>query len=425
MSALAKSLSLSTFNRGNLVVVAMVLASVLALFFLPEIIDLKRAISGAPAVSSAASSGAVTKSAASEPAATIAVERREAVYRVRSTTSVSPLDEVLLLLEERNEPRASASISALRAEASRKVAEVMPSSEEPESGASDALDALSARPLTWTAIQSDGSKKALRKARAEALDLAQSLSTRNASTRYALFNFASGIGFALDPKAAKVMKPEEAVGYLERLDRAVSHSMSRESVDRLDYLAWANISLGPVFQATRLGRRELPTAPPFDPELTISSLHVLHTLPDDPERRRQEEVNVHLTGFVRGKDARVVKLIDQNGRVRRRIKLRKAKSDTDYRFFKSSRIDGRQTWTIVVEGEGDQIYSKVYRFYDRALPFGWGRLSDVRANGYQVPFRNVRATAREFNPSLVDPRLDAHFHVGGMELRTASGFQTF
>jgi len=409
-------MSLSTFNRGNVVVVGVVLVSVLALFFLPEIIDLKRAISGA---------NAPKKIAEQEVRPARVVERREDVHRVRSVRAPSPLDEVLLLLDQRNEPRASASLSALRAEPSRDRAEVVPDADNADSGASEALDALSARPLTWTAIQSDGSKKALRKARGQALELAQSLSTRNAATRYALFNFASGIGLTLDPKASKVMKPEEAVGYLERLDRSVSRSMSREAVDRLDYLTWANISLGPVFQATRLGRRELPTAPAFDPELTISSLYVLHTRPDDAKRRKQEEVNVFLTGYVRGKDARVVKLIDQNGRVRRKIKLRKAKSDTDYRFFKSSRIDGRQTWTIVVQGVGDQLYSKVYRFYDRALPFGWGRVNEVRANGYQLPFRNVLATTRDFNPNMVDPRLDAHFHIGGMELRTGSGFQTF
>lgn len=418
VSPLSHSMGLSTFSRSNVVVVALVVASVVALFFLPEIIDLKRAVSN--------TQDAVVAGAGNEESAPVALESSgEEITRVRAVTAPSPLEEVLLLLDAGNEPRASASLPLLRGEISAK-GEVPPTeTTAPRGEVAESLESLTTNPLTWNAIQSDASGKALRKARSDALELARSLGARHQNTRHALFNFASGIGFTLDPKATKLMNPEEAVGYLERLDNTVSRSMSRESVDRLDYQTWAGISLGPVLQSTRLGRRDLPPAPRFNPHLTISSVYVLHTKPDDARSKRLEDVNVFVTGFVRGKDAHTVKFVDESGRVRRRIRLRKPRADTDYRFFKSSRIDGRRTWTIMVEGPGDEVYSKIYRFHDRAVQFGWGRVEQARANGYLLPFRNVRATPRDFDPALVDPRLDAHFHIGGYELRTEHGFQTF
>jgi hypothetical protein len=406
-------MSLSTFNRSNVVVLLLIAAGVLAMFFLPEIIDLQRAITGA---------GTPKKAAATEVVAI--PESRDAPRRaVAASGAVSPLDEVLMLLDTGSEGRARVALPIAADMLGLRSSDEESKAESSEPGVvSEELGELQ---LSWAAIQSERSANALRHARGAALQLAKELGPRSPNTRYALFNFASGIGTALDPKSPKLMRPEEVIHYLERLDLAVSRSMSREPIDRGDYLAWAQISLGPVFEATRLGAREVNYTVPFDPQLTLSSLYVMHRRPDTAGKK-QERVNVVATGYVRGKDAKAIKIIGANGKVRRRIGLPKADSDTDYRLFKTPVLDGRQDWTFVVEGVDGEKFEKTYRFYGRAMQYPWGKLEEINQSGYLLPFRNVMATPSLFNPREIDRRLDAHFAQGDIEGRSSNRiFETF
>lgn len=411
-------MSLSTFNRSNVVVMLLIVGSVLALFFLPEIIDLQRAISGG-----------VSAKRTTEAVVPVVAEAGEgSVIAAPVAEAISPLEEVLMLLDSGREGRARAMLpAALDFSATTAVeSETVPNDQSENGGTADVIDSLGQSPLTWSAIQSENSANMLRRARNEALELAKGLGARSPNTRYALFNFASGIGTALDPKTAKLMKPDEVVGYLERLDLAVSRNMSREPIDRVDYLAWANISLGPVFEATRLGERKSNYIVPFQPQLTLSSVYVMHRRPDSAEKKRQERVNVVATGYVRGKDARSIKIVGPNGNVRRRIGLPKATEDTDYRFFRTPALDGRQDWTFVVEGVEGERSEKTYRFYSKAVRFPWGKLDQINQSGYLLPFRNVYATPSLFNPREVDRRLDAYFAFGDIEGRSSNEvFESF
>lgn len=412
-------MSLSTFNRSNVVVMLLVVGAVLALFFLPEIIDLQRALSG---------DSARQKRSAQELAPEVQESGEGSLVSVSVTQTLSPLEEVLMLLDSGRDGRARAMIPTALDFGSSSVREggMVPRASDGDGGTADVIETLGQSPLTWGAIQSESSAAVLRRARNEALQLAKGLGARSPNTRYALFNFASAIGTALDPKTPKVMQPEEVVGYLERLDLAVSRNMSREPIDRVDYLAWANISLGPVFEATRLGERKDNYIVPFQPQLTLTSIYVMHRRPDSLENKRQERVNVVATGFVRGKDARYIKIIGPNGNVRRRIGLPRAKADTDYRFFRTPALDGRQDWTFIVEGVEGERAEKTYRFYSKARRFAWGKFEDINQSGYLLPFRNVMATRTTFNPRDVDRRLDAFFAHGDIEGRSSNEvFQTF
>lgn len=417
MASIAKSMSLSTFNRSNVVVLVLIGAAVLAMFFLPEIIDLQRALSGTPKSPVVASVEREAQEASSDTV----------IEAVPVTTAASPLDEVLLLLDSGSDGRARVALpTSGNLFGLRDTDSLPPESPAGEQDFGGVLRGLGDGPLTWAAIQSDRSADALRNARSEALELARNLGPRSPNTRYALFNFASGIGTTLDPKTAKLMKVDDVITYLERLDLAVSRSMSREPIDRSDYLSWAEISLGPVFEATRLGNREINYTAQFDPQLTLSSVHVMHRRPDSLQNKKQERVNVVATGFVRGKDAKFIKIIGPNGKVRRRIGLPKADSDTDYRLFRTPVLDGRQDWTFVVEGVEGEKFEKTYRFYGRAVRYPWGKLDDINQSGYLLPFRNVSATPTLFNPREVDRRLDSHFAMESAEVQSTSRiFVTF
>lgn len=416
MSSIAKTMSLSTFNRSNVVVMLLVVGAVLGLFFLPEIIDLQRAVSGG-------GSSAVKNTTEAPPQFPSATEEEDTT--AQPPTVLSPLEEVLMLVDSGREGRARAALPVTRG----MLAE--PSGDDetemaPREGTAGVIDTLSQSPLTWQAIQSEASANALRRARKEALELSKVLGNESPNTRHALYNFASGLGLALDPKTSKFMKPDQVVGYLEQLDLSVSRTMARESVDRVDYLAWANISLGPVFEATRLGQRQRQYEMPFQPHLTLTSAYVMQRRPDMPNGTLPGRVRVVATGFVRGKDVRSLRIVGPNGELRARVSLVRRSADGNYRFFKTPSLDGRIDWTFIVESKTGEESVKTYRFFERAQRFPWGKFVGLPQTGYLLPFQNLIATVRTFDPRDVDHRLDHFFTVGDIEGRSSNEeFESF
>lgn len=99
-----------------------------------------------------------------------------------------------------------------------------------------------------------------------AIEIAKKMPTRNAGTRYALFNFASGVDFLFD-HGPQILSAREASLYLNSLDQAIGRAMGRQAVDRSIVLKWSKVSFGPAISPS--GGADIV---PFNPALPLAGL---------------------------------------------------------------------------------------------------------------------------------------------------------
>ena len=213
-------------------------------------------------------------------------------------------------------------------------------------------------------------------------------------------NFANGLDFVAG-RGTESMTAKEALEYLTALDRSVTSAMYREGVDRALYKRWSGISLGPAFEKTKLAFEHNRYEMRFDPKITLTSVRMKYYRGRPNPNRDTSRIYVALSGYVIGDDIRRLELVDENGLIKRNIKL--SSDPRGYRFFKLGQVDGKRIWTLRARDKYDEVVEKAYNFASVA------GVMPLDRNDVQLPFRMVYASSDTFRARDVDPRLDAYF----------------
>lgn len=272
---------------------------------------------------------------------------------------------------------------------------------------------------TWATIRSNESRDAIGQARRDALELARGLPSTANGSKFAIIDFANGLEFVMT-KADQQMTPRDAVVYLMKLDQSVSRALGEEKVDRVFVKRWTQISMGPVLGKTMLGQRHDSEIAPFDPQLTMTEVRVVHKgmRRGDPNTGK---IDVTISGYLIGDDVKSVVMEANDGAMS--IKLPLKRDPRGFWFFNRGTVDGRQTWTFKVYDKFGERFQKMYQFFPKARSFTY-----QKGLGYQIPYRMARATVGLFRSQDFDPQLDRYFTVaasGDAQLDPNAGFVTF
>lgn len=389
MTALTKGINLHSFSRSNLMLTILVCVVVMALFFIPEIIGFQRSFR---------SSSPPSSRSASVPAIKPEVPVTEGEL---SQPDSSPLDEVSKLINFRSvAPAPQTSITEPVPQLKEGGANVDPNllakcvatlSEPTEKKAERNL---SQSPLTWDKIKAPESQEVMRRAQAEALAISRALPAKKTESRYALITFSNAINAVLTAPD-QFSSPEEAIGYVETVDQAVTKAIFREGVERADYMRWQQVSLGPELRTSRVARTKAQYQMPFNPRITMEWVGVRQL-----ETRLDAPASVDFRGYMYGKD--IVKLqMLYNGSDLGELGLSDPDLKTERRYFGYTLTDARGIYTfIATDAEGNK-YEKSYEFFPQAVRF------PKNFNGYfEIPYNST-----EWGQS--DPRIDKMFRAPG------------
>ena len=352
MAVPARSARIRGVTPKSFILAIVVIALVLALFFIPEIVAFQKGFF---------SEGQRAQVPASPTPQTI-VEHE--LSRAPLPAGQSPIEEVAGLMD-------SGFVEKLKAKKLVSTADGKKSA-----------PGTAERDLTWAAIKGKASGDALRAASREALNISKSLPVDKPGSRYALFSFASGVDMILD-SGEKAMSAAEAVRYLDVLRLSVTRAMSREQVNRAEFNRWLGLNLGPTVGAY-VGTADSVARMPFTPRPTLTSVIVRKT----PGRRGRWDENrpeyVTLAGFMLGKDIKQAQLY-LNGNYVRKLALRPV-DVSGRRTFKTGRMNARGVYTLRIISTQGEIYQKSYAFYPRVRKFPWGK-----GGVFEIPFQGVRS----------------------------------
>lgn len=393
MTALVKGIKVSDLTRSNLFVTIALLLLVVALFFIPELIDFQRTMDS--------SSGSGREAAPREESAT-------ELQSAQESKEASGLERIMGLLD-------SGYIDRLKARKAKEEINEMdaavPAKVVPQKRSVDALEEVekslstpslaqlglpSGEEISWKQIRSQQTSRLLKEAQKEAQALARSLPKTHEAARYALYNFANGISRVLEG-AEKNLSAIEALAYIEHLDYSVTETFLRDRVERSDYMRWAEVSLGPLFASSRSQRFKTRAVPSFNPRLTLSKVEVRQPADRFGRWKPNGKAFAWVEGYVVGRDARKIVLTLDGEPIRRAI-LAKRADTKGRRLFKIPRFNARGVYAIeVLDREGNK-HVRHFDFYGRAANFFW----DKRGGHFRIPFQ----------PN--DPRFNSYFRVGSV-----------
>lgn len=377
MSSVAKGVGVGAgVSARGVALTVMVLLLVVALFFIPEIISFQRSI---------ARKGV-------EPVSAPAVaERAPAEVRVSERKSEGFLDRLMgvftrnpSVVKEDPAPAAVARRDSTAEPASRNAPRVE------EGNYSDLRQQIQTRGVTWETLKSKESLASLKAAQQKALRLAQELPAKHADSLFALYNYASGIGFVINNSKRFTGAPD-AYSFLERLDVAVTEAMLRDEVDQGDFNVWANISLGQVFKESRLVRLKSARRFAFNPRLQLTKVKVYSPPNHSLRMRKNPRFYATFIGYVKGLDVAEVQVYRDGHRLRR-VKLRKDELN-GRQIFGVANQNARSLFTVRVVSKSGEVYQRQYTFFSRAARFPW----NPRKGGlFMVPIADGDARVDEF-----------------------------
>ena len=380
MASLVKDLRISNLTSNNFVITAVVLAVIIALFFIPELLELQKNLFS--------SSSQTVKKEKVEP---LKSEKQKLALKVES----SPLNRILELLDsgyldQLKEKRMRGESIVDDLEQALNTELPLPQGPKASLGSAEEIQPrfVSGEQVTWKTLRASSSLKTFKDARKRALEIAAALDPAYSSAKFALYNFVNGLNKIIEG-AEKSMKPEEAMAYLEHLDQDVTDSFLKDR--------WADVSLGALFEQSRSQRMKTRSVPAFNPGLTLTYVRVKQPSDRFGRFNPTRPALVYVEGFVRGKDAKRMVLL-RNGEQVRRISLRKKMDTQGRRIFNIPQRDATGVYTIVAYDKEGSRYARSFSFYDRARQFNW-----IREQGgtFALPFAES------------DPRLTSFFMVAG------------
>ena len=384
MTSLVRAISSATQNRSNLILTIVVLLFVVAMFFIPELVDLQKRFGRSEGVEIAE-----VESVEEEGRASVSIARLSETEEVNPTS----LKDISSMLE-------GGYIDRVR---DRKLAGLgVQSADGAAAPADEAVDALGQRKITWESFKEPSVNSALGRARAASQDLLKDIPGRAEGVRFALFSYANGIQVVREG-GEPGMTPEAAYSYLESLDAAVTRAMVREGVDRDLYRRWQAITLGPLFATSRLARTKAQFQMAFNPGMQLEKVRIFKP---GQVFREQGPVYVHIFGYLRGEDVKRIAAYE-DGVFKGNLAL-KAPDINGIRRFSWIQRDARKVYTFVAYDKFGETYEKSYQFYPAVRRFPW---TPKRLGTFLVNFRS----------GLVDPSIDRYFRYRGRGSVTEDG----
>lgn len=405
MSILARNVIPLTLSARNVLLTIFLLLLVIALFFIPEIVNLHNSLSGTP------SSTTTENSNTAEAPALVSSEALTSQRAPVVQPQPSALDRILLLLDSGylQQPAKEEQAVARAIEQGSAVAPLQSQSQPLRSS-----DLLDEGRITWDKLRSREVVKVFKDAEKSVAQLLTTVKENNRATVYALLNYRNALQWMANGGDRSV-SADDAVNYIEKLDIEVTRAMLSEHVERADYILWTNVSLGAVLEGSKALALKQKNIAPFNPRLTITSLMIQESKPNADQRARHEAPRqaVAIKGFVVGRDIKGGIEILRNG-VRVGMINLSGINEFGMRTFNNNlgRFDGVISFKIT-SSEGDH-FTKNYRFFPLVRRFVRNEY-----DWYQMPFDNTEPSG---DPRDIDTRLDRFFRVGSPFGRGNTGF---
>lgn len=365
-------------NMSSMLLGIGVCALLVTLFFIPEIIDFKRSVSGT------SKRTARVPEARSEPAPVekpAPVVEAKAAREVPASSEVSPLVNLISLLDSGYYDK--------------------PIEIEEDAASERPGEGLLSDGVSWERIRSDKCLAVLEDARDTSISIARTLPTEQTRSRFALMSFTNGIRSVLNGAEA-TLTAEEALVYLRELERNVTSAMIQEDVDRGDLKLWQSVSLTPVFESAKLKHSKQVNLGPFNPGLTLTQVNARHVPNSHGKRNINAPVIVTMQGFVRGKDVKRLEICRTDHTFCTGVALRKLPKHPDFWVFKVGR-KLKEPVVFRVYSSSREAWEKQYHFYPKVIRFPWK--NGVHNHGpYDIPLGDSLNDPTDF-----DPRVDRLF----------------
>ena len=391
MSSLFKNVKMPGAGFSSYLSTGIVLLVVVGLFFIPELIDFQRSLSGAK------------KEIPPAAVSTIAplTEEMKAVEELTPEKGPGIFDRITDMANNFWEDSFGEPVWKKKAERGGHSGS---ESAKRQNLALEAGSILGGQSISWNMLHSSESTGVFKSALRDAQKLAKALPEQYQESRYALLNFAGGISRVLGAND-KTMSAEDAVAYIEHLDMAVTDALLRERVERSDFVKWAEVSLEPVLSQGRSQRYKTRALPSFDPRLSLTEVLVKQKPGPQSRFDPRGKALVRFEGYVMGRDTETI-FVTINGREVRKVSLRKRPDAQGRRSFKVPPMNARAIIGLNIYDKDGARYSRFYDFYRVASRFHW----DADHGGaFVLPFEEG------------DPRVDWIFRIGGTGIRSGWG----
>lgn len=363
MAVASRSIQSSGFSFKSLVLAIIAVIVVLALFFIPEIIQLQRSISGTTKVVSA------LKTFKTATAKAPSDQNESQLSRIASLIDSGYLERISSgQAEPENKTESKATTAADGDKNIKQVAVAVP-----------AVAESSPDQITWKAIKSKNSKTAIKKAQGQISKILQTIPTYNSASRFALANFINGLERLQDANTEKTLSAKDAQKLIEKLYSASLNALVSDTVDQLTYKRFSGIDFGP---ALRQGSALLSgQATTFNPQLTITGVSVAKR-----GRAVDSPIMVSFEGFIVGDDVVQIEMISDG--VRFDDIVPKKVDPSGYRNFKVKRFELSGKVLLKVVDRNGRVFQKLYSFYPRAKIF------EVKSGKFTIPKASSEYDAR-------------------------------
>ncbi len=306
MATFSKGMQVPPVGRRSVLAVVLVVVLVVALFFIPEILNFQPP-SGPERVRAPISD--------QEPRASL---RR-----------ISPLDRIAL------------SVQSDSAQSTTVASKEAPSPLVP--GA----------PREGQRLQDPVIRGVLERARRDGQMLLREMDRSKINAQIALSNFLNGLQLVLKNRNPKELSEENAIRYLSQLHNQVSRAMLADRVTRATYLTWKkDISLYPLLEENNPA---FVPAIPFQPRMLLTDVTVNVT--------RRGQSSVRAAGEVAGTDVAKIMIL-RNGILLREMGLPRKGSETPRRFA-FAHNDANGVFTVRAIDKFGSFQEKSYRFLSR------------------------------------------------------------
>lgn len=364
MAVASRSIRTSGYSFKGIIFTIIGILVIIALFFIPEIIQFQRSISG---ISTSVGAMKTLQTAA------VSIPKDPKDSQLNRIASLIDSGYLEKLGNTDAKKVASDSAAVPVTETKTDASSAVKSADKKESGAS------------WKAIKSRESKSALRKAHDEMLNILRTLPTDRRGSRFALLNFANGLEQLVDGNNEKTLAASDAIRQLETLYSACIKEFINEGVSQIAYKRFVGIDFGPTISTWSL--KLSGQLVPFNPQLTLTQLSISQRKASDTSA----PVIVSFEGYIVGDDVERIEMVC--GGIRFDDLLPKKVDASGYRKFKSKRFDLTGKVLLKVYDRRGRVYQKLYSFYPRA------RIFETRKGRFIIP-----KTASEY-----DNRLDRFF----------------
>jgi len=219
--------------------------------------------------------------------------------------------------------------------------------------------------ISWGNFKQRETLREISDARRKIFALRNDIPENRRGSRHALLEFATALKAVGEYDGREGdLRAAEALMYLEFLEVEATRALLHDRVDRNVYLRWTEISFGKPFEHRDSLAYKKDRIPPFRPQLIIDEFR-LNFIRDTRTGNVTSVSVLGVRGNVYGDDVESV-TVRSGDRTGSAFLAKEVNDDGSRRVSTRSRLDGRQVLTFIVKDRIGETYSKSYRFYPRA-----------------------------------------------------------